>query len=203
MLSLQNLSLYRNSNKIFDDISCSIMLGTCLIIHGQNGSGKTSLLKIIAGISKQTSGKIFLGDDDVDSIRSDFNYDLQFIGHKNFLKSDLTVFENLRFYTSLYDSNSLISAALSFFKIAKYRDEKIKNLSAGMQKKVMLAKLMCCPAKFWILDEPTVNLDSEGKRLLKGLIKTKLENQGIVIISSHEPDFFEFGAKLLMEDFSQ
>ena len=78
----------------------------------------------------------------------------------------------------------------------------MKNLSAGMKRKVQLAKMMACPSTVWIMDEPDSNLDKDAKKLLAGLIKTKIENKGMVIFSSHEPQLYDFAAPLNMNDFS-
>ncbi|MBU6338441.1 MAG: heme ABC exporter ATP-binding protein CcmA [Rickettsiales bacterium] len=202
MLSVDNLSLFKNHKKIFENIGFSIDLGSALVINGKNGSGKTSLLKVIAGISKQTSGKILWSDIDIDEMREDFNGDLQFIGHKNFLKQELTVVENLKFYASLQDTEILIPAALSFFALEGLANEKVKKLSAGWQKKVMLAKLLCCPATIWLLDEPSESLDNEAKERLCGLIETKIKDgKGLVIIATHDEIFNKFGMAVRMEDF--
>lgn len=202
MLSIDNLSLFRNHKKIFENIGFSVDLGSVLVINGKNGSGKTSLLKVIAGISKQTSGRILWSDIDIDEMRDDFNGDLQFIGHKNFLKQELTVKENLKFYASLQDTEILIPAALNFFALEHLADEKVKKLSAGWQKKVMLAKLLCCPATVWLLDEPSESLDNEAKERLCGLIETKIKDgKGLVIIATHDEIFSRFGMVVKMEDF--
>ncbi len=194
MLTVENLSLTKNNNEIFSNVGFSLFLGAAMVITGKNGSGKTSLLKILAGISKESSGKITWGEVEIDKMRADFSGDMQYIGHKNFMKDDLTVMENLEFYTSFYDSKVLIPSALNFFKIADLADEKLKNLSKGTRQKVLLCKLMACPSTLWILDEPDANLDESSKRLLAGLIKTKTENQGMVILSSHQPDLYEGAA---------
>ncbi len=202
MLTVDNLSFYKNHKKIFSNLGFSVGPQTVLIITGKNGVGKTTLLKILSGITKQTSGKIFWSDIDIEEIRSDFSGDLQFLGHKNFLKLELTVFENLQFYAKLQDSEILIPSALAFFNLSEIADRKIKTLSAGWQKRVMLAKLLCCPATIWLLDEPTNNLDKEGKEKLKGLIETKVkEGSGLVIITSHDEFLFDLGVKLNIEDF--
>lgn len=203
MLSVENLELRKNNQKIFSNLGFSLFVGASLEVKGKNGSGKTSLLKIITGISKQSSGKILWAGKDIEEFRPDFNADLQYLGHKNFLKQELSVYDNLNIYASLHETTILIPSALSFFKIAHLKDKKVKTLSAGMQKRVMLAKLLTCPATIWILDEPTTNLDKEGRGLLHGLIKTKLENQGMVIIATHEENFLDFAAKINMEDFHE
>ncbi len=202
MLSLENISLYKNDQKIFADVSVSVFLGGCLLITGKNGSGKTSLLKIIAGISKQSTGKILWDQENIQNFRSDFNGDLQFIGHKNFLKPQLTIVENLAFYADLTDSAMLLQSALKFFQLQDKVDIKIKNLSMGWQKRVLLSKLIACPATIWILDEPTTNLDLEGKKLLLTLIESKIDNGGMVLLSSHDEMFFKLGQKLNIEDFA-
>lgn len=202
MLSVENLALYKNDKKVFADLGFSLFVGAGLVVVGKNGSGKTSLLKILAGISKESSGKILWDEQNIANFRADFNGDIQFLGHKNFFKNEQTVSQNLSFYAKLSDTQMLVPAALSYFKLEKFADEKVKNLSAGWQKRAILAKLIACPATIWMLDEPTTNLDSEGKKLLRNLLKTKLENQGMAIIATHEPDLFDFMAKINMEDFN-
>ena len=202
MLTINNLSLFKDHKKIFSHLGFSISISSALIITGKNGCGKTSLLKILAGISKPTEGEILWGDVNVENFRADFNGDTQFLGHKNFLKPELTVLENLQFYARLADTETVVSSALSFFKLQEFSDEKIKNLSAGWQKRVMLAKLLACPTTIWLLDEPSNNLDSAGKKLLHGLIKTRVKEDGLVIIATHDEAFFDLGPKLNLEDYS-
>lgn len=201
MLSLDNLSLIKDNKKIFSNLGLSVSVGSALIVTGKNGSGKTSLLKIIAGIAKADTGTILWGGEDIENFRDDFNGDSQFLGHKNFLKQDLTVAENLRFYARLNDTESALPSALAYFHLTDLADEKVKKLSAGWQKRVMLAKLMACPATVWILDEPSSNLDKEGKEMLTNLIKTRVKEEGLVIIATHEEEFLGLGAVLSLEDY--
>lgn len=201
MLTVDNLSFFRDHKKIFANLGLSISAASCLTIIGKNGCGKSSLLKILAGISRQTEGKILWDEEDIENFRDEFNGDLQFLGHKNFLKSELTVTQNLRFYARLSDTEILIPSALKFFHLENLADEKVKKLSAGWQKRVMLAKLLCCPATIWLLDEPSVNLDKEGRELLRGLIATRVKENGLVIIASHDEMFFDLGPRLNLEDY--
>ncbi len=202
MLTVQNLSLFKDDKKIFSDLGFSIGLNSALVIKGRNGCGKSSLLKIIAGISKPSSGKILWGGEDVENFRADFNGDSQFIGHKNFLEQELTVLENLRFYTKLSDTEIALQSGLSFFGLVNFSDQKVKKLSAGWQKKVMLARLLCCPAAVWFLDEPSNNLDKESKEKLHGLLETRVREGGLVIIATHDEIFFDLGPRLNLEDFN-
>ena len=201
MLTIDNLSLYKDHKKIFSNLGFSVSTGSALIVTGKNGCGKTSLLKIIAGISMPDSGKILWGDEDVKNFRADFNGDSQFIGHKNFLRPELTIKENLRFYAKLADTELALPAALSFFKLTEFADEKVKKFSAGWQKRVMLAKLLSCPTTIWILDEPSNNLDKEGRAMLHGLIKNRIGEDGLVILTTHDEMFFDLGPRLNLEDY--
>jgi heme exporter protein A len=202
MLTVQNLSLFKDDKKIFSDLGFSVGLNSALIIKGRNGCGKSSLLKIIAGIAKPSSGKILWGGEDVENFRADFNGDSQFIGHKNFLEQELTVLENLAFYAKLSDTEIALQSGLSFFGLMNFSDQKVKKLSAGWQKKVMLARLLCCPAAVWFLDEPSNNLDKESGRKLLGLLETRIGGGGLVIIATHDEIFFDLGPRLNLEDFN-
>lgn len=201
MLTLDNLSLIKDNKKIFTKLGLSVSVGSALIVTGKNGSGKTSLLKIIAGISKPDEGTISWGGEDIENFRDDFNGDSQFLGHKNFLKQELTVEENLQFYSRLNNTQTALQSALTYFNLTDLADVMVKKLSAGWQKRVMLAKLMACPATVWILDEPSSNLDKEGREILINLIKTRVREEGLVIIATHDEEFFELGAILSLEDY--
>lgn len=202
MLTVDNLSLFKDDKKIFSQLGFSVSINSALIIKGRNGCGKTSLLKIIAQISEATSGKILWGGVDVNEMKSDFMGDMQYIGHKNFLKPELTVLENLKFYSKLADTQAALQSALNFFNLKEIENQKISQLSAGVQKRVKLAKLIACPATIWLLDEPTTNLDKATKEKLHGLIKTRIKEDGLVIIATHDEALFDLGIKLELENFN-
>ena len=201
MLTLDNLSLFKDNKTIFSNLGLSVSIGSGLIVTGKNGSGKSSLLKIIAGISPTSTGKILWGGENIDDLRDDFNGDSQYLGHKNFLKPELTVEENLRFYAKLNGTEVALASALSYFQLNDLANIKVKKLSAGWQKRVMLAKLLACPATVWILDEPSSNLDKEGKEMLLNLIKTRIKEDGLVIMATHDEEFFNLGSRVDMEDY--
>lgn len=202
MLTVDNLSLFKDDKKIFSQLGFSVSINSALIIKGRNGCGKTSLLKIIAQISEATSGKILWGGVDINEMKSDFMGDLQYIGHKNFLKPELTILENLKFYSKLADTSAALESALNFFNLKEIENQKISQLSAGVQKRVKLAKLIACPATIWLLDEPTTNLDKATKEKLHGLIKTRIKEDGLVIIATHDESLFDLGIKLELENFN-
>lgn len=201
MLTLNNLTYYIDNKQIFKNIGLSVSLSSALIIKGDNGSGKTSLLKIICGIKKPYNGTILWGNDNIEDIRSDFNSDIQYIGHQNFLKDHLTVKENLEFFSKLYDCQLALNSALSFFEISNISNIFVKYLSAGIKKRIMLAKLLACPATIWILDEPLVNLDKHFQEKFIGLIKTRIKEGGLVILTTHDNVFDNLGPVININDF--
>ncbi|GDX36316.1 cytochrome c biogenesis ATP-binding export protein CcmA [Alphaproteobacteria bacterium] len=201
MLTCNKLTLIKNNKTIFRDLGFALGTGSVLVITGGNGSGKTSLLKIIAGIIKPQAGEILWGDFTVEKIREDFYGDMQFIGHKNFLKSQLSVKENIEFYAKLSDTQMAVSSALSFFDLNDISHEQVKNLSAGVQQRIRLSLLLACPATLWLLDEPSTNLDQFYKEKLHGLIKTRIKEQGMVLLATHDEFFFDLGLKINVEDF--
>ena len=205
MLTLDNINFSKNRQKILSNLGFSIGLGSCLALIGKNGSGKTTLLKIIAGLadlnSCENSGKILWNNEEIKHLKEDFYSDLQYLGHGNFLKKDLTVLDNLLFFAQMSQTEILIPSAIRYFKLDDLIDVKVGKLSAGWQKRVLLAKLLCCPATIWLLDEPTTNLDDSGKELLFNLVSTRIKENGVVIIVTHDDLFSPISSKINLEDF--
>ncbi|MES2677682.1 MAG: heme ABC exporter ATP-binding protein CcmA [Pseudomonadota bacterium] len=202
MLTVNNITVQKNQQLIFKDLGFSTGLGACLILTGKNGSGKTTLLKTIAGLCQASLGEILWNGENVQKFYPEFAADINYIGHKNFLKPELTVLQNLTFYAKLSGTEILLPSAIRYFHLETILEKPVRQLSSGWQKKIMLAKLLCCPATIWLLDEPTVNLDKEGKELLFNLISVRIKDGGIVILTSHNEMFFKLGAPIFLEDFS-
>jgi heme exporter protein A len=207
MLTLNKINYSKNHQKIICDLGFSAGLNSCITLKGKNGSGKTTLLKIIAGLnevnSKNNNGELLWNNKSINHIKEDFYSDLQYIGHEDSFKSDLTILENLLFYTRINESELLIASAVRYFKLDNFIDIKLHKLSAGMRKKVALAKLLCCPATIWLLDEPTINLDKESRELLFNLVSTRIKENGIVIIATHDDLFKDISAEINLDDFKK
>ncbi len=201
MLTLNSITIQKNQQLVFKDLGFSIGLGSCLILTGKNGSGKTTLLKTIAGLCKQSSGEVLWNDENVQNFYPEFVSDISYIGHKNFLKPKLTTLQNLAFYAALSDTTILLPSAIRYFHLETILEKPVHQLSSGWQKKIMLAKLLCCPTTIWLLDEPTINLDKQSKELLFNLVSTRIKDGGMVIIASHDDIFEPLGGKICLEDF--
>lgn len=179
----------------------SFLPSSIVYVRGENGCGKTSLLRIIAAIQKPTGGRVTFG------INSKPVFTLNkphctYIGHHLGIKQELSVFENIKFWSEIFDSPELISASITYFSLEEILDKKCYELSAGNKKKVALSRLILCPSKLWLLDEVDSNLDQSNKELLLNLIVSHANNGGIAFIASHNPPPIKTAQILNLSDYS-
>jgi heme exporter protein A len=201
MLSLQSLEFRIHNQIIFQNLSITFLPSSITYINGKNGSGKTSFLRMLAGIQQPSKGSITYGKNSIPIQQFAKPY-CTYIGHKTGLKQELSVLDNLRYWAQIYGSEELIDAAIIYFQLQEYAYKKCYELSAGNQKKVALAKLITCQSKFWLLDEVDTNLDTENKKLLLNLIISQADNGGIIILSSHNIPEIKTATTLKMSDYS-
>lgn len=186
-LKLNNLSCQRGYNLLFNDISLTLNSSDILRITGINGSGKTSLLKILAGINAQEQGSVHLGNHAVKS--EAYQSAVFYLGHLSPLSSALTCLENLRFLTSLNQSiteEQLLINALEKVGLSGYENEVCAKLSAGQKRRVVLAGLVLSKAKVWLLDEPFTALDSQGIKIVETHIKQHCKQGGMCLFTTHQ-----------------
>jgi len=200
MLICENIACIRGETKIFNHLGFCLQGGALLLLKGPNGSGKTSLLKILCGLLPAECGQVLWNGEPIENNDS-FKRDLMMIGHKSAVKSDLTVQENLQFWARLYDTEILIPAALKFYDLAAFRDVPAGQLSAGWQRRVALARLIIAPCKLWLLDEPTNFLDDDAVILTASLIESRVQQGGIVVVASHIMNSAIAAHTLFMGDF--
>lgn len=186
MLSCENLSAVRNDREIFAGLGFTIGTGSAVVLRGPNGSGKTTLLKILAGLVQPAQGDVRWYDTPLRHDPISYQRDMLFCGHQLALKPELTVEDNLRFWSQLRHSEEMLESALRYFHLDDKRDLPCGHLSMGWQKRVALARLMACYAELWLLDEPLANLDEEGQILVTNLINIRTSQGGIVVLSSHQ-----------------
>jgi heme exporter protein A len=203
MLTVNNITCHKNQQLIFKKLGFSAGLGSCLILTGKNGSGKTTLLETIAGLCQAKDGEILWNGQNVKEIYQDFSADINYIGCKNFLKPKLNILQNLEFLSQISDTKILLPSAIKYFSLENILDKPTNQLSSGMQKKVMLAKLLYSPSTIWLLDEPTVNLDKPTKELLFNLISIRIKEGGIVIAATHDEELLKLGSAICLEDFNE
>lgn len=184
---MNSATCYKNNNLIFSDVSISYNDGDIGIIMGPNGCGKTTLIRSICGIQGLDEGQVLL--DKIDIKHHDNNYmdKIIYIGHKNSLNNDFSVYENLE-YLSAFDSSSKINKineAMKYFDIYKYRNYMASEISEGNKKKASLARLLISQKKVWILDEPLSYLDDTAVNIFTNLVLNHQKKGGITIASTH------------------
>lgn len=183
-LECQQLAVMRSGVLLFSDLSISMQSGDLLIIQGTNGSGKSTLLQALAGLIAPSLGHIHWDDQLMN--RSDaYPRNLVYLGHQRGLYLDMTVEQNVRLWASLARAEETVDAALHYFDLTEIADFPVHMLSEGWRQRVALTRLLTMPGPLWVLDEPTANLDVEGISHLHALISTRIEQNGMVVMSTH------------------
>ena len=189
ILSFYKLSFLINGQDLLNSLSVSFLPSAIVHLYGKNGSGKSSLLKIVAGIQEPTCGFVYFGTPKEEQKLLSPNNAIKpycvYIGHRLGLKPELTVYENLKFWSEIYNSLETFEASIYYFNLQHILDTKCYELSRGNQQKVALSKLLSCQADLWLLDEVEANLDQQNKELLHNLMVLKANNGGIIINASH------------------
>lgn len=186
-LKAENLGLWRGDRCLCRGLSFTLESGTLLQLTGANGSGKTSLMRVVAGIGRLDEGSLHWGEEQVQGA-SAYRGELAYVGHHNGLKQHLSSIENYNFYQSVTDHSSEIGAneALSRFGLAEVADRPVALLSMGQKRRAALARLLALQARLWLLDEPLSSLDTLGIALVTGLLRQHLEQGGLAMVSTHQ-----------------
>ena len=186
-LSANALTLIRGETCLFQDLGFALNPGELLLLEGQNGSGKTSLMRAIAGMLSLESGEIFWNGNDVSRQRQEFHGELVWIAHRTGLKGDLTLVENLRFEASLRPQANIDPATVyERLGISRLKTLPLRALSAGQQRRVALARMLLADVPLWLMDEPFTNLDREGRKLVVELVEEHLAKGGMCVMAAHQ-----------------
>ena len=185
-LSVNNLSCQRGYNRLFENLSFELNSGEALRISGQNGSGKTSLLKIIAGLNTSELGSIVFDQNKSNSEK--YQIETLYLGHYAALSSELSCIENLEYLTNL--NTEILSPnfhnALKEVGLENYEHESAGKLSAGQKRRVALSLLFISQSRVWLLDEPFTALDSDGIKIIENQIEKHCANGGLCILTTHQ-----------------
>lgn len=184
-LELNNLACWRNEQVLFSGLNFSLSPQNVLFLQGENGSGKTSLLRILCGFRLPDEGEISWGEQLTSSMPEYFE-NISYVGHKNGIKDELTVEENLNLMRSMATASDIQTEnVLKQIGLFKRADVLARQLSAGQKRKLALARLMMTENSFWILDEPFTALDKASVRFFESLIKKHIARGGMLILTSH------------------
>ena len=188
-LEAQGLTCIRGERQLFKSLDLAVSSGECLHVRGENGVGKTSLLRLLTGLSKPESGEVFWNGFAISREPANYHRDLLFLGHRDALKEDLTALENLQLYAALDDiqlPEDKALAALWRFGLRGREHLPVNFLSAGQKRRVLMARMLTRQAKLWILDEPFNALDIHAVQALQGLIAEHVEQGGLAVLTSHQ-----------------
>lgn len=194
ILSVNNLHCIRGERELFRSLNTQVVAGQCLHIVGANGSGKTSLLRIISGLNTPDDGHVLWNDAPIRN-NSDYLNDSAFIGHKDALKNELSAIENLRFYQHLNthadssgnrNKEQQLDDCLMQLQILECADLLAQQLSFGQRRRLAFAKLLLRHYKIWILDEPFTGIDVQGRAVIESLCIKHLKNGGAIILTHHQ-----------------
>jgi len=186
-LEAADLACIRDDRVLFEHLGFTLATGELLMLEGRNGSGKTSLLRILCSIRLPDAGAVWWCGEEVQRLGPDYHEQLSYVGHKDGIKQDLTPEENLRMARALgRPSPELdIPEALELFGLYGFEDVPTRTLSAGQQRRVALARLVATEAPLWILDEPFTSLDRDGIGVFESVMETHLERGGMIVMTTH------------------
>lgn len=189
MLTAQGLACLRGDRLLFKNVGFELSAGGLMYVLGENGSGKSSLLRLLCGLLTPEDGEVFWNGKSIKHDAESYQADLIYVGHLNGLKDDLTVLENLEFSARLVGNmvdNGTILKALTAIGVARCANLPVGVLSQGQKRRVALARLWLTRSKLWILDEPFAALDTASIAVLAAQLNQHMANGGMTIITTHQ-----------------
>ncbi len=186
MLDVQQLSFDYQDKPLLEGFQISLKAGQLLHLHGRNGTGKTTLLKLLAGLLFPRDGEIRYNNQSIYRDLNAYHQELCYVGHKTAISPLLTVAENC-FYDLQWNCPSLELEQILFnLQLQGQKNVLASKLSAGQRRRLGLGRLWFSSAKIWLLDEPLITLDKETIENLMNLFKSHLNKGGLIILSSHQ-----------------
>ncbi|MEJ2620886.1 MAG: cytochrome c biogenesis heme-transporting ATPase CcmA [Candidatus Thiodiazotropha sp.] len=201
----KSLACIRDDRMLFEGLDFTINPGQALVLEGRNGSGKTSLLRILCGIRLPETGELLWQGEDIFKLGPEFHEHIAYLGHKDGSKLDLTPLENLRIAKGLGKARQEIGLEEALDQVGLYGFEDVptRNLSAGQQRRLAIARLLVTDAKLWILDEPFTSLDRKGIEHMERLFEGHLNKGGMAAMTTHHRIGFKDEIELVRINLSE
>jgi heme exporter protein A len=190
MVQAVSLSCMRGERRLFSNLNVTVQLGTLLAVVGENGSGKTSFLRILSSLLSPEEGTIFWQGQDIRRLKEEYCAQLTYIGHLNGVKDDLTAVENLMVTAGLngdrHSSASVQEALESVGLKPRVHHLPARVLSQGQKRRVALARLWLSAHPLWLLDEPFTSLDQAATGLVTERLRSHLQSGGLAVVATHQ-----------------
>lgn len=184
---------------MFSNVGFTARSGDQIVIHGPNGVGKSSLLKVILGFLPIKDGKIYINGEELTYQSGDRQEFFGYIGHQDPLNNGLTVKETLEYWKSFFlNVKSDVEEIVNFWEIP---DIAVERCSKGQKKRISLARVLIMNRPIWLLDEPTANLDKNGGEKVVKCLDQHSSKGGISIITTHMPELFSASAIINLSDY--
>jgi heme exporter protein A len=186
-LTVDKVHVWRGDRHVLQGVSLEVLPGELLHVSGPNGTGKTTLLRVISGLLHPEQGAVSWCGRSIAQDRTTYQDALAYAAHEPALKGDFTALENLRFAVGMKRraTREELHAALDHTGVAACADLPARVLSAGQRRRVSLARVLAMQASVWLLDEPYANLDAAGEGLVSGLLQAHVEAGGIALVVAH------------------
>lgn len=185
---VRNVSVQRGPRVLIEGFDLSVRAGQAVHLIGPNGCGKTSLMRVMAGLVAPLEGELLWCGRPVHRVLAAFQQNMAWLGHHAGLKGDLTLLENLHLDNALRRgcSSARVEAVLEQLNLAGRRSVLARGLSAGQRRRLALARVLLSDAPLWLLDEPLTNLDTEGRSLVLDLMSQHVATGGSCIFAAHQ-----------------
>ena len=187
---VESLEVWRGESCLFAELDFQMGPGQAALVTGANGSGKTTLLRVLAGMTLPASGAVTWSSTLVHRLDPLQRAEIAYQGHLNGLKKELTVAENMTFYSRFWNGGQepgeLLEELLEELRLNECRDRQVRYLSAGQRCRAALGCMRLKPAKLWLLDEPLTNLDARGAELVAGWLTAHTNGGGLAVVATHQ-----------------
>jgi heme exporter protein A len=202
-LVAEDLSCRRGERLIFAGLSLAVPAGGAVALTGANGSGKSSLLRLLATLLTPATGRVLWGGAPVTEDIAAYRARLHYVGHLDAIKPALGVRETLGFWAAARGAEvTALDLALAKFGLDRVADWPCRWLSAGQRRRLALTRLIAIPAPLWLLDEPGAALDADGETRLDEAIATHRQVGGQVVIATHQPIALPGASELRLGEFA-
>ncbi len=185
MLTAEGLAVFRGERLVFRDLGFALPAGGALVLAGANGSGKSTLLRLLAGLVRPVAGRLLWRGEDAFADLAEHGRRVAYVGHLDAVKPGLTVAENLRFSARV--SGASLAGALEALALQPLAELPARMLSAGQKRRLALSRLVLSAAPLWLLDEPTLGLDTASIERFGALLAAHRSGGGMVVAATHVP----------------